>query len=159
MSITANKRVPLISSLIFFLSLLLCVWTVPVQAQCSGDNLSDQSGYTVRSVRVKTLFGREPQTLRDVLAAHKGEPYLATTHSYTNKKGITFSGSNRNIYQQEVKSFFAEESGVAMKDRSFGVNQHNSLYVRTTFLNDCVEIVPVAECRASLKDNAGNPID
>src|SRR4030095_10516973 len=159
MSMTSTRRIPLTSSLTLFLPLLLCGWTVTVQAQCSGNNLSDQSGYSVRTVRVKTLFGREPQRLREILDEHKGEPYLATAHPYTNKKGITFSGSNRNIYQQEVNSFFAEEAGAAMKDRSFGVNQHNSLYVRTTFLNDCVEIVPVAECRTSLKDKSGNPVD
>lgn len=160
MSMTATRRIPLItSSFLLCLPLMLCARTMPVQAQCSGDNLSDESGYVVRSVHVKTLFGREPQKLRDILAEHKGESYRVTAHSFTNKKGITFSGSSRNIYQQEVNSFFAEELGDAMKDRSFGVNQHNSFYVRTTFLDDCVEIIPIAECRASLKDTSGNPAD
>ncbi|MES2732329.1 MAG: hypothetical protein V4714_11285 [Bacteroidota bacterium] len=133
------------STVLFSLYLLLLhwAWASPAQAQCTGNDLADSQKYIVRSVTVETLFGRAPQALKDQLAKHRGE---------------LWSGDNRENYRREVKEFFQKNETSIDEDRSFGINQQNSLYVQSTFLNDCVQIVPVANCQSMPPDSAGNPV-
>jgi hypothetical protein len=155
MSMIARKRYPRLSLLLILsLPLLLWAWPIPAQAQCSGDNLSEASGYLVRDVKVETLFGRAPRRLKDILGKHRGERYRTTSDDFVISGSA--SGTSRTVYRREVENFFEQDSAVAL-DRLFGLTGQDSLYIRATYLTDCVTIVPEAECRATLKDGAGQP--
>ncbi len=139
--------------------LLLWAGTAHAQAPCSGDNLSTAAGYRVRSVKVNTLFGRAPQKLLGMLVKHRGELYR-TTESDASTIAVNPAqptGTSRDIYRNEVKTFFETDESVA-QDRLFGVNQTNSLYIKTTYLTDCVKIVSEKECQSEVKDESGNPV-
>jgi hypothetical protein len=141
------------------LPLLMCVGAIKAYAQCSGDNLSTADGYRVRSVKVNTLFGRAPQKLLGMLVKHRGEFYRTTEQD---ADAISVNpgqptGTSRDIYRNEVKKFFETDEAVT-QDRRFGASQTNSLYIKTTYLTDCVKIVPENECKDSLKDESGNPV-
>lgn len=141
------------------LSLPLMLWASTAQAQCSGDNLSTADGYRVRTVKVNTLFGRAPQKLLGMLVKHRGELYRTTEQdaSAIIVNPAQPTGTSRDNYRNEVKKYFETDESVA-QDRLFGVNQTKSLYIRTTYLTDCVKIVPEKECQAAVKDESGNPV-
>ncbi len=144
---------------ILILPLMLGALAANAYAQCSGDNLSTADAYRVRNVKVNTLLGRAPQKLLGMLVKHRGEFYR-TTEADTSALSVNPgqpTGTSRDIYRNEVKQFFETDESVA-QDRLFGVNQTNSLYIKTTYLTDCVKIVPENECQAALKDAAGNPV-
>src|SRR5215213_6077038 len=109
MPMIARKRCPRLSSLLILsLPLFLWAWPSPAQAQCSGDNLSEASGYLVRDVKVETLFGRAPHKLKDILGKHRGERYRTTSDDFVIGGGA--SGTNRTVYRREVENFFEQDS-------------------------------------------------
>lgn len=149
-----HQRLPL--PLILSLLLLLWAWASPAQAQCSGDNISEAEGYLVRDVTADTLFGRAPRKLKDILGKHRGERYRTTTDDFV-VGSASASGTSRTVYRREVENFFDQDSAVAL-DHLFGLSGQDSFYIRAAYLTDCVTIVPEAECRATLKDGAGQPV-
>ncbi|HJQ32908.1 MAG TPA: hypothetical protein VJ866_12040 [Pyrinomonadaceae bacterium] len=109
-------------------------------------------------MKVETLFGAAPKKLKEALSRHRGEPYDTTGEEPLISSGNETRGLSRDRYINEVKDFFSKPDGVAERDRLYGVNQKKSLYVKTTYVTDCVTTVPAAECQTTLKDQAGNPV-
>jgi len=137
---------------------VVCVWTVSVLAQCTGNDVTTGDGYLVRNVKVATLFGSAPPELKETLAKHRGEKYNTSVDEDLITTGTASTGLSRNRYINEVKAFFSEDQSVVNQDRRAGINNQNALYLRATYASDCVKLVPVAECEAEVKDAEGRPV-
>jgi len=141
------------------LLLLVCVSTTEAQTKCNGNDVTTEDRYRVRDVTVETLFRGSPPELKSALAKHRGEMYLTSGEDPLISTGASSTTPTRNRYIEEVQAFFAEGENAVNQDRRAGINQQNAFYVRATYINDCVTKVPDTECRATLKDSQGNPVD
>lgn len=136
---------------------MVCAWTISVQAQCTGSNVTTGDDYRVRDVKVETLLGSAPPTLKEALAKHRGEKYSTSGEEDLITTGASTSGPSRERYIHEVKDFFGKAQSEVSQDRRVGINKQNALYVRASYIKTCVKIVPVAECEADVKDDHGRP--
>jgi hypothetical protein len=101
------------------------------RAQCVDS--SAVNDYKVRSVHVKTLFGRVPKELRETLDSHRGEPY---------------SSDRASAYIHEIKKFYASDPAQEKYERLIANKLRLSVKAGRTSL-ECVDKLKPEECQVA----------
>jgi hypothetical protein len=120
------RRAPLLA----FVFLLIPL--VSVRAQCVDSSVV--TGFKVRSVKVKVLFGRIPSELSRLLESHRNEAYSADRASH---------------YIREIRKFYATDPAQEKYERLIANKLRLSVKAGYTDL-ECVEKINPNECQAAL---------
>jgi hypothetical protein len=112
-----------------FVLLILGICTTCTRAQCVDS--SEVNGFKVRSVKLKSLFGRTPKELQEILDKHRGESYSADAALAAIR---------------EIRSFYATDPAQEKYERLIANKLKLSVKAGTTWL-ECVKKVEVTECQ------------
>ena len=124
----------LLSASLFLLVIGLV--SVAVASQCVDS--SEVTGFKVRSVKFKTLFGAVPSELRKQLDGHVSEAY---------------SSDRASAYLREIQQFYSTDPLQAKYEQLIANKLRLSVKAGKTWL-DCVEKIDPLECQKSLPGTA-----
>jgi hypothetical protein len=119
-----------------FVLLMVVVCVSAVHARCVDS--SEVNGFKVRNVRFKSLFGRTPDTLRQLLDSHRGEFYSAARASQYINEIVAYH--DKDPAQQKLEQLIANKLKLSLKG---GVTELH-----------CVEPRSPDECKEALGDSS-----
>jgi hypothetical protein len=117
------------------LFLTIAWWTSTARAQCVDS--SEVTGFKVRSVKLKALFGLVPKDLAASLEGHRGD---------------TYSADKASEYIHEIRRFFASDPAQQKYEELIANKLKVSVKAGQTWLS-CVKKVEANECQQA----TGNP--
>lgn len=119
---------PLVRGAWFLLFLIAPVRASAVRAQCVDS--SQVIDFKVRAVKFRSLFGSTPKRLRQILDAHRGEPY---------------SADRASAYINEIVNYLSSDPAQQKYERLIANKLKLSVRGGKTEL-ECVRVVSPAEC-------------